>query len=167
MGGFLSGLPSVRSPIMQTMRKGILFALAGLIALGAVAGAWRLARSPRVSAPPALDDLGIVDPMVAELITRTLAEIRAAPRSAERRGKLAMVYHGNGFVQLAERCYEQAIALDDDNARCWYGLALARADLGDAGAAISTMDQVIARDAAYAPAQGGALHRPGDDGENL
>ncbi|MHC4107631.1 MAG: tetratricopeptide repeat protein [Planctomycetota bacterium] len=134
------------------MRKGILLALAGLVALAAVAGAWRLARSPRVPAPPGLDDPGKVDPMVAQLITRTLAEARAAPKSAERRGRLAMVYHANGLVDLAEPCYEQAIAYDDANVRWWYALALVRAELGDTDAAIATMDQAIARESTHAPA---------------
>ncbi len=63
-----------------------------------------------------------------------------------------MVYHANGLVHLAAPCYRQAIALDSSNARWWYRLALATADLGEIEAAISAMEEAIERQGDYAPA---------------
>lgn len=139
-------------PYHPAMPRSLPFALAVVLVLTAVTGSWLVVRSPDVPAPPALEESGRVDPLIAEQVMRTRAEVLADPRSAERRGRLAMVYHANGLVHLAAPCYRQAIALDSSNARWCYRLALATADLGEIEAAISAMEEAIERQGDYAPA---------------
>ena len=134
------------------MSRAIRYVLAALLVVAAVIGIrWWVTRHPPPE-PPVMRDPSSVDPMVGQLIEQTLAEVRRNPRHAELRGKLARVYHANGLHELAGVTYEQALALDAQNARWWYHLARLRAEVGDVEAAIATVGRTIALDDAYAPA---------------
>lgn len=134
------------------MGKAIRYGLAALLVVAAVVGIrWWVTRQ-RPPDPPVMRDPSNVDPLVGQLIEQTLAEVRRDPRHAELRARLAMVYHANGLHDLAGVTYEQALALDAQNARWWYHLARLRAEVGDVEAAIATVGRTIALDDAYAPA---------------
>ncbi len=134
------------------MGRAIHYVLAALLVVAAVIGIrWWIIRQ-RPPEPPVMRDPSGVDPLVGQLIERTLDEVRRNPRHAEFRAKLAMVYHANGLVDLAGVTYEQALVLDAQNARWWYHLARVRAEVGDVEAAIATVGRTIAFDDAYAPA---------------
>ncbi len=147
---------------MASMRKPARYTLIALLAAAGAGGGviWWQAGRPAVADPPVVEDLGQVDPQTAELITRTVAEVHAHPRDADRRGKLAMIYHANALLDSARPCYEQAIALDRRNPRWWYHLGHVRADLGDMEGAIEAVAEAI--EVADPDEPNAALHwRPG------
>ena len=106
---------------------------------------------------PALDEpiavpLEGVDGDVSSTLAELLGAARAAPRSGEMRGRLAMAYDVNGFSDSALATYVQAAALDADEFRWPYFAALLLAERGDLEAAVASIDDALAIDDGYIPA---------------
>ena len=109
------------------------------------------AEAPALDEPVAvpLDD---VEGDVASTLAELLGAARAAPRSGEMRGRLAMAYDVNGFSDSALATYVQAAALDADEFRWPYFAALLLAERGDLEAAVASVDAALAIDDGYIPA---------------
>lgn len=126
------------------------------VAAGVGIGAWlsidRSATPGPAPEPPILDDPASVDPAVAKLLTETTDKVKHSPGDAALRAQLAMIYDANGLPSLAQKAYEQAIALDDDNEKWWYHLARARADRADLAGAVTAVEQAIKLDDEHGPA---------------
>ncbi len=104
-----------------------------------------------VDPPPELADPGRVDPAVAERAAEALERIRAAPEDADARYELALVYDAHALDDLAERAYEQTVALDPQRARAWYLLATERMDRGALGEALAASARAAELAPDYAP----------------
>lgn len=101
---------------------------------------------------PAAVALGGADPDLARFIAERLAAARAAPQSAEMRGRLAMTYDMNGFPEAAAATYGQAAALDSTVFEWPYFRALVLAKQGDTAAALETVEFALGIDPDYIPA---------------
>jgi tetratricopeptide (TPR) repeat protein len=75
-------------------------------------------------------DLAGADPEVAALVESTRKEVLAAPRSADRWGRLGMVLRAHGFAAESTACFAQAQRLDPREPRWPYyrGLTLVLTD---------------------------------------
>ena len=93
-----------------------------------------------------------VDGDVSATLTELLGAARAAPRSGEMRGRLAMAYDVNGFSDSALATYVQAAAVDAGEFRWPYFAAQLLAERGDLDAAVASIDAALAIDDAYIPA---------------
>jgi tetratricopeptide (TPR) repeat protein len=121
------------------------------VGAGLVAGICLHGCGAEVAEPPELEDPNGVDPAVVERVDRALSEVRRHPRRAAPRGELAMIYDANALPDLAAECYEQALTLDDQEAKWWYHLARSRHELGDLDAALTAIDRAIDREPSFAP----------------
>jgi tetratricopeptide (TPR) repeat protein len=108
-------------------------------------------RSPEVGPPPAVE-LRRADPDVAALVRSRLAEVERSPRDAGARGRLGQALDANSMLRAAATAYEQATALDPDEARWPYHLARIHAQLGDVTGALDAMDESVRRTSRYGPA---------------
>ena len=112
------------------------------------------ATSENCAFPPIDDfsDVGTgehVDPEVTEFLEGLLDSVRANPYSSNLRGRLAMGYEMNAFVDEALVAYAQASELDPYNAKWHYFSALLRGARGEYGLAIEHMDNAITADSSY------------------
>jgi superkiller protein 3 len=136
----------------MSRRRRILIALIGgwlvLILLAAVL-------RPRPSAviePPLPADLDAADPSFARMVTQARNDVLEDPRAAARWSRLGNIYQANDQFDLAAHCYEEAIALSENDARTWYHLGLVRQQLGATPAAIDAVRRAAALAPGYAPA---------------
>ena len=93
-----------------------------------------------------------VDGAVRTRLEQLLGSARAAPGSAEMRGRLAIAYEVNGFADSALATYLQAASLDASEFRWPYFAALLLAKRGDLDAAVEQIDAALAIDDGYIPA---------------
>jgi tetratricopeptide (TPR) repeat protein len=128
----------------RTRRVAVVVFLVTVATLTAGAG-WLLRRG---DAPPAPADLSSLDPELVDLIAEARAHVRTDPAAWAR---LGMVYEANGFVRLAETCYEQSVARGGTEARWWYRLALVRARAGNVDGALAAALRASELDPGYAP----------------
>lgn len=104
---------------------------------------------------PALEELpevGIgehVDPEVTKYLELLLDDVRANPYSSNLRGRLAMAFEMNAFVDEALVAYSQASVLDPYNAKWHYFSALLHGARGEYESAIERIDQAVSADASY------------------
>lgn len=98
-----------------------------------------------VGAPVRVSTDGLPDAVVA-LLTPLLAEADKEPRQGIHRGKLGMAYEANGFPEAAYESYQQAEALDSEDGRWPYYLALMQAGRGEIEAALASVDRALAID---------------------
>ena len=89
---------------------------------------------------------------LVDLVDELLTAVDALPTSAEMRGRLGMAYEVNDFEEAAVVAYQQAQALDAADFRWPYFRAMLLSELGDAEAAIDSMDAALAIDDGYVPA---------------
>lgn len=113
------------------------------------------ASDPRSSAPVPLPwfDPGVLDGDIAEAIGQARQGVVADPNDGRAWRHLAGVYDVNDLADAARRCYENAVRLEPADERCWYNLAVVRADLGDRRGAISAMQRTIELSPDYPPAR--------------
>src|SRR5262249_4285688 len=95
--------------------------------------------------PPPLDFAG-VPAGVIEHLTAAYRDARAHPTSAAAVGSLGMAYHADLFPAHAAAAYGRAMALQPDDWRWRYSLALLAADRGDVRAAADVMRSAVALD---------------------
>jgi len=105
-----------------------------------------------VGAPPRVDDTAL-DPEIAALFEQRLESVKRSPGDSEARARLGMAYEANAIRGAARSAYEQAVALEPDNARWRYHLAHVRAEQGELEAALEELARVVDLDAGYAPAR--------------
>lgn len=96
-------------------------------------------KAPKPPLPHNLDDFR---PEMAATIRRVWVKVNASPDDASAWRELAVLYDAHHFYGLAEQVYERAVDLDESAARCWYGLACVRGELGDLEGACAAMDHV-------------------------
>jgi tetratricopeptide (TPR) repeat protein len=124
-------------------------ALALLITAVAVGGyyaycEWQL---PKV---PAITSDGL-DPEVVEVIDKARRGVEAEPRSADAWGELGLVLFAHAMYPEATPCFEQAEAIDAEDARWPYYLALIHI-LGDREKAFPALDRAVQKAGAnFAP----------------
>ena len=98
--------------------------------------------SPPTSEIPAVQTSQL-DPLAAELINRTLAEVRAAPKSGKAWGRLGMVMHTYEFEREARHAYNIAERLDPGEPR-WPYLHALLLRIGNTPLAIDKMERALA-----------------------
>jgi tetratricopeptide (TPR) repeat protein len=123
--------------------------LAGFIVIVATSTLWL--RLPDRPVPPRLADLGVMDPDVTAFIGQQIDRVNAAREDPGAWAQLGLACEANGLVGAATRAFETAVALDANNPRWWYRLALLRSRQGDP-AAMSALDRVVALQPGYGPA---------------
>lgn len=127
----------------------VLLAIACLVA-AAVWWGW-----DRVGPPlPEPDNLGEMDPEVAEIIRQALSPAKSWRGNEDLRLQLGMVYEANGLRGYAKTCYKQVLDARPDDVKAWYRLGYMRLHTGDFPGAIEAMRRVTELDpqfvAAYA-----------------
>lgn len=100
---------------------------------------------------PVVEGSDTPEQALAEYLAEQVEAAQALPGSGAMRGRLAMAYHANGFVEAALESYRQAHALAPDDARWPYLRALLLAETGENGEALRTMRDALAVDASYVP----------------
>jgi tetratricopeptide (TPR) repeat protein len=107
----------------------------------------------------------LLDPAVRRLVEGAVDEALAAPREAERHGKLGMIYEANTLWPEAREAYRQAARLDRRN-RAWaYHLAVSTQEAGDFESALALYRELAAEHPSFAPVRqrlGLALLESGD-----
>ena len=141
------------------MALGTRYAVAGVLVVAVgVGGSWwmtSLKDRQATSAPPpqpTSPDLNAIDPAIAELVSGALAEAVADQDDASRWMHLGVIYDANNLTESARQCYEYVVWLEPAQERCWYHLAVVRAELGDLDGAIEAMQRASDLDRSYAPA---------------
>ena len=125
---------------------------AGIVAVGLMIALWRLILPPSPKAPSLPAVLAGKDPMVMDLVGKTIARIEADPDNPHSWMALGYVYEANDLDSLALACYRTALSLDDAPPKWWYRLARIRMQLGDRPGAVEAVNKVIALGATYGPA---------------
>lgn len=101
--------------------------------------------------PPPVPDFGEADDDLTGTLADLLASVRAAPTSGELRGRLAMAYDINGFIDAAVVTYEQAERLDPEEFSWPYFRSLRLGNQADYENALAVLDRAIAIDDGYVP----------------
>lgn len=125
-----NSIPPAAPPLAPRRRLWRWLLVAVLAVAASATGFWIYqSRLPRDPVVPTID-LHDVDPEIADAITKARADVVQTPRSADAWGKLAMVLHGNGFLELALKSYGIASDLDRDDPRWPYlqGMILRNGD---------------------------------------
>ena len=123
------------------------FSAALLLALAAGAGC----DTGSVVGPPPVPDFGAADQDLTSTLGDLLAGVRAAPASGELRGRLAMAYDINGFIDAAVVTYEQAEQLDPEEFSWPYFRSLRLGAQADYERALAVLDRAISIDDSYIP----------------
>jgi len=134
------------------MRPNWWIILTALVLATGVVGAWVVLRPPPIIAPPLPENPGAMDPLIRQLIDRSVTEVQQRPRDPQAWYELGAAYHAHRLTEQAKACYEQAAALDDVEPRYLYQLARVRAFLGEYDDAIGLADRVISLADGYSPA---------------
>ena len=119
-----------------------------LLALGLL---WLTAGCAESVGSPVVAGFDTPEPELAEYLAEQVEAARALPESGAMRGRLAMAYHANGFVDAALRSYEQAEALAEEDARWPYLRALLLAESGESGEAQRSMERALRLEPGYLP----------------
>lgn len=101
---------------------------------------------------PTLKDAAELDPLIAELIDSTIAQVRQSPDDPQTWHTLGLTYHAHFLLDPAGQCYEKALELDPALAEAWYHLALVHERLGDYDEAVRIMGEAAQRSPEYPPA---------------
>lgn len=137
---------SLRLAPPRRTRPALCACLLGLGHLWLVAGCGKIG----VGAP-VVEGLDTPERTLAAYLAEQVEAAQALPGSGAMRGRLAMAYHANGFVEAALESYRQAHALAPNDARWPYLRALLLAEAGENGEALRTMRDALAVDARYVP----------------
>jgi tetratricopeptide (TPR) repeat protein len=93
------------------------------------------------------------DPAIAERIEQRAAALRREPRDGEPWRRLGMLYHAHDRFDLAADCYRESRALDPQEPRTHFYLALVDQRQGRTAEAIAGLERVIELAGGYAPAR--------------
>lgn len=91
---------------------------------------------------PAKPDYSGSPVLVKEYLDNAYSNAERKPYSDEEVAKLAMAYHANFFYDAAEKCYNAAIKLNEEEWLYYYYMALIKEELGDAAAAADYLKKV-------------------------
>lgn len=107
---------------------------------------------PLVAHEPIVAGIDSPDDELTAYLKAMIQTARNLPKSALRRGQLAMAYDVNGFRDAALATYDQAESLDPDDFRWPYFSALLMAQKGLHEPALEKLQQALAIEADYPPA---------------
>jgi tetratricopeptide (TPR) repeat protein len=107
---------------------------------------------PRLEAAPLPEDLSRFDPESAALFQQSVAAIGVAPDNVEAWFRFGMIYQAHTEDELARACYRTSLALQCENPKAWYYLAMVDARLGSPDDALQEIARVIKQAPEYAPA---------------
>ena len=141
----LGRAPTAITPKGSLIRRS--FPAALLLALAASTGC----DTETVVGPPPIPDFGDADEDLTSTIDDLLTSVRAVPTSGELRGRLAMAYDINGFIDAAVVTYEQAERLDPEEFSWPYFRSLRLGDRADYENALAVLDRAISIDDGYVP----------------
>ncbi|HEU5081459.1 MAG TPA: tetratricopeptide repeat protein [Opitutaceae bacterium] len=124
-------------------------AAAAVIALAGMGGGyfWETSRRATIArqSAPAMPALQNAHPELRRRISAAMDELRDGSRPLETLGELSSLYHANGYLSEASKCYRGLLQLDPDNPR-WADLqADIAAGFGNLEEAIPLYRVVIAR----------------------
>jgi len=144
--------------------------LAARLFVGAVvmAGLWLVGRAlwPPPAIPPAApENLERLEPQLRDYIREKLAWAGQAPRSAERHGKLGLIYAANGLWKAARSEFLNVLRIDPRHALAKLYLAVSERELGDQDASLSHFQELVKEHPDFAPGfyrLGEALLQRGD-----
>jgi len=136
------------------VNRPVLIALCVALVAGGVGvlARWSRESTPTVATPPAPESINEHDSMVRAAVEEALADVHEAPADPAPRATLGMIYHAHDLYQPAVEAYEQALQLDESNAKVWYLLTDALARQGRLDAARTAFDELFQHDDAYGPA---------------
>lgn len=147
------------APAPSAPRRPLVGALAALLLAVAALAWWRLTSSAR-AAPEVVTLVRPqgVDEEVVALVAEHVRRASEAPRDAELRATLAMVYEANELWDEARRSWEGALALAPDRPDWRYHLAICTRQAGESEAALEILREVVSQ----RPELAAARHRLGD-----
>jgi tetratricopeptide (TPR) repeat protein len=135
--------------------------LAGGVAIaviGLAAGGWWWQRAAGVQAVvvpalPAVPDLAAATPQAREAIRNADGRARGRWTAEKGLGELSRVYHANGFLDAAVRCYEVLDQLEPREPKWLHRHAIILAGFGEIDPAMAMWRRVVALAPDYAPAR--------------
>lgn len=95
------------------------------------------------TAIPRIENLGEVDPRMAERVRQAVAAVERAPDDADVWGRLGQVYNAHGFIALAAQSYESASRLDPQSFAWPYYLAIFATDRGAVKEAVRLLETTV------------------------
>lgn len=102
--------------------------------------------------PPLPPQLPSYDAELADAIREAADAVRADPASVEAWMRLGSIYEAHTLHDFAVRCYAEAVALDDTDAKAVYRLAVTASHEGDVDRAVAMLTRTIALAPDYVPA---------------
>ena len=128
--------------------KHLALVVCSLLALGHL---WMAAGCSESVGVPVVAGFDTPERALAEYLAEQVEAARALPESGAMRGRLAMAYHANGFVEAALESYVQAEALAPEDARWPYLRALLLAESGESDEALRSMERALRLEPSYLP----------------
>lgn len=128
----------------------LLIAAAAVLAAGVLAVLTLVSDVAPDGLPPLPDPRTETAPVVRHL-RAAHRRARRRPASAEAVGSLGFAFHSEGYYDHAQACYQRAAALDPEDWRWFYWLALLHAERGDTQRTIDMLDRALALNDDYAP----------------
>ena len=151
MANTLKKLPRNADRVQRRSRRWLIWGVllgAAVVTAGVGISMWRRARVPaspssagRAAEPPSLEATD-VDPAVMKAIQAARLAVLQSPHTAERWGRLAMIFKAHGFSSEANACFVQAEQLDPREPRWSYHQAIELAER-DPDLAIAKLQKVI------------------------
>ncbi len=138
-------------------KPAFLFLLAAVL-LATVGGAWgwqhaSAARTIALAALPAPPELGTAPKTLPEQIAAAEAQAHSRFRATTGLAKLSRLYHANGFLNEALRCYEGLAQLEPKEPRWLHLQATILAGYGEIEPAMTLWQQIIKLAPTFLPAQ--------------
>ncbi len=99
--------------------------------------------------PPAIAELGRLQPEVREDLERATAAVTERPDSAQRWGQLGLRYEANGLPKAAWKCFQEAHRLEPKEPRWPYRAGVVAKRAGDLEGAITWLQTSLAIDDTY------------------
>lgn len=143
---------------MTMTTKRVLVVAAALGALGAVAGGWwwqgaRGMQAAVAESVPGLPDLTGVSPEARAAVRAADARARGLWTAQSGLGELSRVYHANGFLEAAMRCYEALDVMEPREPKWLHRHAIILAGFGEIDPAMALWRRVVELAPDYAPAR--------------
>lgn len=138
------------------MKKPLIIAIV-VLALGAGAGFYFLARGREqqqiaLRAAPSRPDLGNALPVLRERISEAEDRLARGSKPVEALAELSRLYHANGYLAEAEKCYQGLEQLQPNEARWPHLRATILAGYGDVEPALALWRRVLQLAPDYTPA---------------
>jgi tetratricopeptide (TPR) repeat protein len=138
--------------------KRVLVAAVAIAAIGIAAGAWWWQRAAAVQAAvvqalPTVPDLTAATPQARDAIRQADEQARGLWTAEKGLGELSRVYHANGFLDAAVRCYEVLDQLEPREPKWLHRHAIILAGFGEIDPAMALWRRVVVLAPDYAPAR--------------